>query len=86
MHKGIAMGVDYRLFKSPLIDPLPSKFFTRIVWGNVGHQGIKVNIEFTTDWVNSVKPNVVSYANKRCRVLGYCLSTMDAKDNVHPKV
>ena len=45
-----------------------------------------MNIEFTTDWVNSVKTNVVSYANNRCRVLGYCSSAMDAKDTVHPKV
>ena len=33
-----------------------------------------------------MKPNVVSYANKRCRVLGYCSSAMGTKDNVHPKV
>ena len=80
------MGVNDPSFKLPLIDPLPSKFFTGIVWGNVIRQGINTNIEFTTDWVNSVKSNVVSYANKRCWVLGYYLSAMDAQDNVHPKV
>ena len=80
------MGVDDPSLKLPLIDPLPTKFFTGIIWGNVGRQGINVNIEFTTDWVNSVKTNVVSYANNRCRVLGYCSSAMDAKDTVHPKV
>ena len=36
--------------------------------------------------MNSVKTNIISYANKRCRVLGYCSSAMDAKDSVHLKV
>jgi len=35
--------------------------------------------------VNSVKPMVVVYAAKRCRIMSYCLSAIDAKNNVHGK-
>ena len=80
------MGIYDSSFKLSVIDPLPSKFFTDIVWGNVDRRGINVNIEFTTNWVNYVKPNVISYATKRCQILGYCSSAMDAKNNFHSKV
>lgn len=45
-----------------------------------------MQIEFLTNWVASVKPMVVMYTHKRCRIIGYCLSALDAKDNVHGKV
>ena len=82
----VDLGMDDPSFTPPVIDPLPSKFFTGVVWGKVGRCGIDVQIEFSTNWVNSVKPMVVMYANKRCCIMGYCLSPLDAKDNVHGKV
>ena len=57
-----------------------------MVWGNVGRVGINVNIGFTTNWAKSVKPFIVSYTSNRCRVMGYCSSSMDATYNVYEQV
>ena len=43
------MGIDDPVLKLLVIDPLPSKFFTGIVWGNIGCDDINVNIKFTTN-------------------------------------
>ena len=45
-----------------------------------------MDIEFTNNWLHCVKPNIILYATKRCRILGYCSSAIDAKNNVHGKV
>lgn len=80
------MGINDHLYNLPLIKPLPSKIFTGIVWGNICCQGIIVNSEFTTNCAYCVKPHLISYANKMCRVMGYCSSAIDTKDGVYPKV
>ena len=80
------MGIDDPSFTPPVIDLLPSKLFLSVVWGNTGRLGIDMQIEFTKKWVNSVKPMVVMYADKRCRIMGYCSSATDAKNNVHGKL
>ena len=43
------MGLDNPTMKLPIIDPILSKFFTLIVWGNIGRDGIDVVVEFTTN-------------------------------------
>ena len=77
------IGLENPCLKLPVINLLFCKLFTAIVRGNVGRDGINVNIEFTTSWVSFVKPFLVSYALKRCKVMGYCSSVVDAKDTVH---
>ena len=36
--------------------------------------------------MNSVKPMVVMYDNKFCRIMGYCSSAVDAKNNFYGKL
>jgi len=38
----VDMGIDDSSFTPPLIDPLPSKFSTGVVWSNAGRLGIDV--------------------------------------------
>ena len=80
------MGLDNPSLELPVIDPLLYNCFTSMVWGNVGRVGINMHIEFTTNWATSVKPFIVSYTSNRCRVMGYCSSDMDAKENSHEQV
>ena len=53
------MGLDDSSVHIPNIDPLFTKFFTSLIWGHIGRDGIDVRVEFTSNWVDSVSPNVV---------------------------
>lgn len=48
------MGLDNSSVMIPNIDPLPSMFFTSMIWGDVTRDEIDVRVEFTRNWVTSV--------------------------------
>ena len=80
------MGLDNSIMKIPIIDLLPSKFFTAIVWGNVGRDRIDVVVEFATNWIKYVIPSLISSASKCCKVMGYFQSSVEAKDKVKGRI
>ena len=51
------IGLDNPIIQLLIIDPLPKKFFTAIVWGNVGQEGIDIAVKFSTNWVKSGTPS-----------------------------
>ena len=65
------IGLDNPIIRLPFIDLLPTKFFTAIVWGNVGREGINSAVKFSTNWVKSVTPPLIVYITQRCKVMGY---------------
>ena len=54
--------LDNPTIQLPIIDPLPSKFFTAIVWGNIGQEEIDIVIEFSTKWVKYGTPLMIAYS------------------------
>ena len=80
------MGLDDSSISIPTIDPLPTRYFTSLILGHVGRDGIYVHIQFTTNWVDCVSPHVLKYSRNKCKVLAYCSSAADARDNIKGKL
>lgn len=66
----------------PNIDRLQTRFFTSLIWGHIGRDGIDVRVDFTTNWEDSVSTHVIKYAQSKYKNLAYCSSAMDARDKV----
>ena len=76
------MGLDDTSVHIPTIDPLPSKFFNALIWGQVGQPGIDFVVEYTCHWDVSITPPLVDYTGHSCKAMAYCSSAVDVCDNV----
>ena len=76
------MGLDDTSVHIPTIDPLPSKFFNALIWGQVGRSGIDFVVEFTCHWDASITTPLIDYTSHGCKAMAYCSSAIDARDNV----
>ena len=80
------MGLDDSSAVIPNIDPLPSKCFTSLIWGDVTRDVIDVCVEFTSNWVTSVSFFITEYARNGCNIMAYCSSTVEARHTMKGKV
>ena len=76
------MGLDDTSVHIPTIDPLPSKFFNALIWGQVGRPGIDFVVEYTCHWDASVTAPLIDYTGHGCKAMAYCSSAIDARDKV----
>ena len=75
-------GLDDSSVRIPTIEPLPSKYFTALIWGQVCRSGVDFIVEFTSNWKNSITVPLIEYTRSGCKAMGYCSSAADARDIV----
>lgn len=80
------MGLDDSSVVIPNIDPLPTRFFTSLIWGHVRRDGIDVRLEFSINWESSVSLSIVKYAQSAWKILAYCSRAVDSCDNMKDKL
>ena len=76
------IGLDDSSVRIPTIDPLPSKLFTALIWGQVCRSRVDVVVEFTSNWKKSIAVPLIEYTRSGCKAIGYCSSAADARDTV----
>lgn len=76
------IGIDDCNVHIPTIDPLPSKCFTALIWGQVGWCGVDFVVDFTSKRRRSITVPLVEYTRHGCKTMGYCSSAADTRDTV----
>ena len=76
------MGLGDNSAHIPTIDPLPTKVFTSLIWGQVGRDRTNCTIEFTANWVNSIKDQLMQYTRRGYKAMAYYSSAVDPRDRV----
>ena len=75
-------GLDDCSVHIPTIDPLPSNFFTGLMWGEVARPGVDFVVDFISSWLTAVGPPLIEYTGHGCKAMVYCSSAADARDSV----
>ena len=65
-----------------IIDPLPFKFLTALIWGQLGRDCVDFVVEYTCNWVNSITVPLIEYTQHGCKVMVYYSSATEARDKV----
>ena len=65
---------------------MPTRFFTSLICGHVGRDCIDVHVQFITNLAEYVSPHVLEYSRNKCKIMGYCSSAADARDNIKGKL
>ena len=76
------IGLDDVSIEIPTIDPLPTKFLTALMWGEVGRDGIDFVVEYNCNWYNSITTPLIEYTRAGCKAMVYCSSAIEARDKV----
>ena len=61
------------------IELLPNKCFNFLIWEKVVKEGIDSMVEFFTNWVTSVAPNLIDYTRRGVKDTAYYSSVISPR-------